>query len=278
MRLDVFLQQKYPQYSRSLLQKMILNEHVTINGKIKTIPKEKVKDGQSIELDTSALSINDQKPLKLEVLYEDSDCVVINKPLGVLVHSKGEYNPEQTVATWLRERKDFTFTSENDRGGIVHRLDRATSGVMICAKNRVALGKLQKQFQLRKAKKVYIARVEGILQQHHAVIDLPIERNPRKPQTFRVGNNGKLAQTEYKVLDKIGSDSILELRPVTGRTHQLRVHMNYLKHPIVGDVLYDGRSASRLFLHAHELEITVPSSERMTFSASVPEIFYESIL
>ena len=188
---------------------MIQNGHVSVDGTVQRVNKEKISDEQSVELDTTALSLSAQTPLELEVLHEDSDCVVINKPLGVLVHSKGAYNPEQTVATWLRGRKDFTFTGENDRGGIVHRLDRATSGVMICAKNRAALGKLQKQFQLRKAKKTYIARIEGAPMEEHAVIDLPIERNPRKPQTFRVGNNGKQAQTEYKILEQIGGDTLL---------------------------------------------------------------------
>lgn len=274
-RLDAFLQQKYPQYSRSLLQKMIKNGHVTIDEEVATTSRQPVRGGQRVELDTSALSNNDDTVLELPVLYEDSDCVVIHKPLGVLCHSKGAYNPEQTVATWLRMRDDFNFPADNERAGIVHRLDRATSGVMICAKNRVALGKLQKQFQLRKAKKTYTARVVGVLEPEHAIIDVPIERNPKKPQTFRVGSNGKTAQTEYQMLQTFaGGDSLVELKPVTGRTHQLRVHLHYIQHPIIGDVLYEGRAASRLYLHATSLEITLPNSTRETFSVDVPAEFY----
>lgn len=165
----------------------------------------------------------------------------------------------------------------NARAGIVHRLDRATSGVMICAKTPEALSKLQKQFSQRKAKKQYAAVVQGHLAQEHAVIDMPIERNPKKPQTFRVGANGKVALTEYKVNQQSHHFSLLELMPQTGRTHQLRVHLTQLGHPILGDALYGGKPADRMFLHAHSLEITVPSSERMTFTAPVPKEFKQTI-
>jgi 23S rRNA pseudouridine1911/1915/1917 synthase len=212
-------------------------------------------------------------------LYEDDDCVVINKPVGALTHSKGAFNPEATVASWLRKRiasgawEATTDGAGNARAGIVHRLDRATSGVMICAKTPEALSKLQKQFSLRKAKKQYVAVVQGHLAEKHAVIDMPIERNPKKPQTFRVGINGKSAITEYEIQKESEHYSIVELAPQTGRTHQLRVHLNQLGHPILGDELYGGKPAERMFLHAHSLEITIPSSERMTFTAPVPPAF-----
>jgi RluA family pseudouridine synthase len=164
---------------------------------------------------------------------------------------------------------------EGERAGIVHRLDRATSGVIICAKTPEALSFLQKQFSQRKAKKRYVAVVQGHMLEEHAVIDMPIERNPKKPQTFRVGVNGKAAITEYQVDQASEHYSLLELQPQTGRTHQLRVHLNQLGHPILGDELYGGKPAERLFLHAYSLEITVPSGERLTFTAPVPDKFQE---
>lgn len=238
-----------------------------------TKPSTKVSLVNAITIDLPELTLDRPQTLELPVIYEDSQCVVIDKPVGVLVHSKGAYNPEATVASWLSTRDGFDFLDSSDRPGIVHRLDRATSGVMICAKNRQALGHLQKQFQTRKAKKAYRARVSGHLKPIHALLDLPIERNPKKPQTFRVGTNGKSAQTEYEVIRQIGSTDYIELRPVTGRTHQLRVHMVHIGHPIVGDTLYGGQKASRMYLHASRLEITLPDSTRKVFTAEVPVRF-----
>src|SRR5690606_15653822 len=143
--------------------------------------------------------------IDIPVIYEDDDCVVICKPLGILTHSKGMYNPEATVATWLSKRPQFNLVNDevNMRSGIVHRLDRATSGVMICAKNQEALTHLQKQFQHRKAKKTYTARITGGISPERALIDLPIERNPKMPQRFRVGQNGKSSQTMYEVIKSV---------------------------------------------------------------------------
>lgn len=277
MRLDARLQLQFPSYSRSLIQKMIKNGHVTVNGEVETKSRVNVNDTHRIELDNSKLTA-DLPDLDLTVIYEDDDCVVVDKPLGILTHSKGAYNPEATVASWLKTRSNFEFPADAERGGIVHRLDRGTSGVIICAKNKAALGKLQKQFQLRKAKKTYIARVAGIPDPAHAQLDLPLERNPKNPQTFKVGPNGKDAQTEYKVIKELDNDqALVELKPRTGRTHQLRVHMAYLKHPIIGDVMYSGPEAKRMYLHAAALEITLPSSERMTFESKMPKDFEEEV-
>ncbi len=272
LRLDAYISQKYPNYSRALIQKLIKRGHVKVSGETEIKPSLLVKGSEMIDLDVSNLSESDVV-LDLDVVYEDENCVVINKPLGVLVHSKGAYNPEATVASWLKTRDSFDFPADNERGGIVHRLDRATSGVMICAKNKKTLGFLQKQFQDRKAKKTYIAVVEGVPKQEHAMIDLPIERNPKKPQTFRVNNNGKPAQTEYKVIESDEKRSLLELKPVTGRTHQLRVHLNYINHPIVGDVMYGGKVNDRMLLHAKSLEITIPGGIRKVFDTKVPKEF-----
>ena len=282
MRLDQHLHKLFPNFSRALIQKLIKSGHVKVNGAVLTKTGQTLKGTEKVEADFN-LETNTDQILELPIIYEDDGCVVLNKPAGVLTHSKGAYNPEPTVATWLATRKGYAFKdeSENMRAGIVHRLDRATSGVMICAKNPNALKHLQKQFQDRKAKKTYIARVQDRVRPEKAIIDLPIERNPKQPQRFRVGANGKPAITAYETLEyiedkKIGIDSLLELKPMTGRTHQLRVHMHYLKHPIVGDTFYDGRKARRLYLHAHLLEITLPSKERVTFEAPMPNDFVEA--
>lgn len=272
IRLDAYISQKYPSYSRALVQKLIKNGHVKLSGVVKTKTSLLVSGSEKVDLDVDILNIMAEK-LELSVIYEDENVVVVDKPLGILVHSKGAYNPEATVASWLKDRSNFDFPADNDRAGIVHRLDRATSGVMICAKNKPTLGFLQKQFQNRKTKKTYTALVNDVPKQLHAMIDLPIERNPKKPQTFRVGANGKSAQTEYKVLKSDTSKSMLELKPVTGRTHQLRVHLSYIGCPIFGDVLYGGKKADRLLLHAKSLEITIPGGERKVFEAKVPPEF-----
>ena len=204
------------------------------------------------------------------VLYEDEEIVVINKPAGVLTHAKGGISQEHTVADMLQPLT--TFASDTNRAGIVHRLDRETSGVLVGARTPAAAEFLQKQFAQRTTKKTYIAIVEGVPKHTEALIDLPIGRSPAKPSTFRVDPKGKSAQTTYYVLDVQNGKSLVKLQPKTGRTHQLRVHMAHIGHPIVGDIVY-GTSAQRMFLHAYQLELTAPNGERMTFTAPVPEEF-----
>lgn len=245
---------------------------MSVNDKVVKKPGQKVKDADRIEVEYDPVSQTEVPEIDLPVLYEDRSCVVINKPLGILSHSKGAFNPEATVATWLDSTGRVKGMS-GERAGIVHRLDRATSGVMICAKTPEALSWLQKQFSERKTKKTYIAVVKGTLTKEQAIIDMPIERNPKKPQTFRVGVNGKPSATAYRVLEQGQKYSLLELKPTTGRTHQLRVHLSHLGHPIIGDTLYGGEGAERLFLHAYQLEITLPNRERKAFEASVPPEF-----
>lgn len=269
-RLDQYVISKQPSFTRSHAVKLIEQGRVLVNNKpqLKAGYKLRPKDNIVINFDENE-KINIPE-IDLEIVYEDNDCIVINKPVGILTHSKGAYNPEATVATWLSARIKGI---DEERAGIVHRLDRATSGVMILAKNADSLSWLQKQFSQRRTKKQYIAITQGIFKQLEAEIDMPIERNPKKPQTFRVGSNGKSASTTYKVIDSSNKYSFVRLRPFTGRTHQLRVHLAQLGHPIVGDQLYGGESADRLYLHAESLEITLPDKSRKTFSVKVPKQF-----
>lgn len=273
-RLDQYVARHLSSLSRSSCRRLIDEGRVLVNGQ----PQKagfKLRPADKVEIQYDEAETANIPEIELPVIYEDENCVVINKPVGVLSHSKGVFNPEATVASWLHAR---LVSAATGRDGIVHRLDRATSGVMICAKTPAALSHLQKQFSLRKAKKTYIAIVSGgILEPAQALIDMPIERNPKQPQTFRVGSNGKPATTEYKVLKTNGQLTLLELKPTTGRTHQLRVHLKHLGHPILGDGLYGGQLAQRLFLHAKSLEITLPGGERRTFQAPVPPEFEEAL-
>lgn len=286
-RLDKALAKMYPQYSRSVIEKLITSGDILVNNNIvKT--KYLLKKTDIITADFSQLEAEPQQ-IDLPIIYEDENVVVINKPIGILAHTKGAFSKEGTVATWLqdhiseasalRARKAEKDGVISNRAGIVHRLDRGTSGVMICAKNEETQRFLQKQFSNRNVKKTYVAVVAGLLPEEQGLIDVPIERNPKKPATFRPGANGKSAQTHFKTLQttnyKLQTFSLVELKPRTGRTHQLRVHLNYLKHPIVGDEFYGGEPAERLMLHAKELEITLPGGNRQTFSAPVPRSFKE---
>jgi len=267
-----------PILSRAFALRLIDDGKVTVNGVIASKGGQKLRSSDVVEIDYDHDKFTIPE-IKLEVLYEDDDCVVVVKPVGLLTHSKGAFNPDASVATWLHNRiedKDLIAQDEyqpNNRAGIVHRLDRATSGVMICAKTAPALTWLQKQFSQRKAKKTYVAITKGHFETEHAIIDMPIERNPKKPQTFRVGINGKPAITEYEVIGTSADESELRLQPQTGRTHQLRVHLSHIGHPISGDEMYGGAQADRLYLHAHQLELTLPDRERKVFTAPVPAAF-----
>jgi 23S rRNA pseudouridine1911/1915/1917 synthase len=268
-RLDQYVITQIPRLSRAFAAKLVEEGKVLVNGTQRK-PGYKVKSADTITIDYEESQLDIVPDIDLPILYEDDDCVVINKPVGVLTHSKGPLSAEATVATFMRSRVQGLG---GDRGGIVHRLDRATSGVLICAKNQEALSFLQKQFANRHVKKTYMAIVSGHLNPEAAIIDMPIERNPQAPATFRVGANGKPSTTTYKVVQAHTQVSLIELKPATGRTHQLRVHLAHLGHPIVGDVLYGGKPAERLFLHAESLEITLPNGERKTFTAPLPPAF-----
>lgn len=302
-RIDKLVADALPQYSRAALHKLFATGHITLDGMADIKPGHKVREGAVIEVDLSLLE-QDQQVVELPILYEDNDVIVIDKPVGIISHARGRYWYEPSVASFLRyhtlkgegltegkvipnalHTPDHLITksyplqlsnADNDRAGIVHRLDRATSGVMICAKNDAALSFLQKQFAGRSVTKTYMAVLEKVPEQQEAVIDAPIERNPKKPSMFRVGPTGKAAQTHYKVLKTNGERCLVEFTPKTGRTHQLRVHSLYIKCPILGDEFY-GTAEKRLYLHAHTLRITLPSGEERLFTAPLPKEFEDAL-
>ncbi len=269
----------YPDYSRSALVKLF-DLGVITKTKRPLRPGDKIQPNDKIVADISAL----QKPaeaIELPILYEDENVIVIDKPVGVISHARGRYWDEASVASFVRSKVTSDLNNKGaglpgwspERPGIVHRLDRATSGVMICAKNPKTMSLLQKQFAQRKTKKSYLAIIEGTLEPKSALIDVPIDRNPKKPQTFEPSAKGKPSQTQYEVINTTNKYSLVKLTPATGRTHQLRVHLKYLNHPIVGDELYGGQPAERLYLHANTLEITLPGGHRKVFESPMPTSF-----
>ena len=271
-RLDLRLVEDYPEYSRSSWQKFIKAGYVSVNGETVTTPKTDVNVIDTVAVELPAK--NDYSINEIPIIYQDDNVVVIDKPAGMLTHSKGELNDEFTVAEFFRKFTDNA--SGTNRPGIVHRLDRDTSGVLIGAKNDEAADKLKKQFAQRTVAKTYIAILQGVPKMLEARVDVPIGRNPAAPGSFRVDAKGKAAITDYKVLSTDGELSLVDLRPKTGRTHQLRVHMKFLGTPIVGDRLY-GKPGERLYLHARSLEITLPGGERKTFSSPLPLEFTDKL-
>lgn len=258
-RLDHLLVEQNKDYNRSTLQSFIRMGFVTVDGKV--IKKPNVKFERTAKIILSEPAKNKALP-KLKTIYEDENVEVFDKPAGLLSMAKGEYCPEPTL---------------EDYGLLVHRLDRDTSGVVILAKNEETQKMLRKQFQDRKTHKTYYAIVEGRPKLDEAMIDLPIARNLKHPTTFQVDPKGKEAKTHYKVLKTDGKFSLLELKPESGRTHQLRVHLKYIGTPILGDPVYGtGKKAKRLFLHAKELEITIPGKPenlRKNFESDLPKEF-----
>lgn len=269
-RLDVLLAERYPENSRSTWQKYIKKSCVKVNGIEVSSPKQEVTEADDITI--TLPEIEDYSQNDLPIIYIDDHVIVINKPAGILTHSKGAINEEFTVADFFR--RYTTVGLDSNRPGIVHRLDRDTSGVMIGARTPEAFELLKSQFADRKVKKTYMAVVVGTPSNPSATIDLPIGRNPSSPSTFRVDAGGKSAITKYDVLETNRKYSLLELRPHTGRTHQLRVHMAYIGTPIYGDRVY-GKPADRLYLHAQQLEITIPHSDRQTFTSKIPSSFQD---
>ncbi len=272
IRIDKFLSNIVSDLSRSEIGKLFAKGQILVNSVV-VKPSYKIKLNDEIDL-----SYNESKApesiVNIPMIYEDDCVIVIDKPAGILSHSKGAQNLEQTVESSI---KDKLIDYDYNRAGIVHRLDRATSGVMICAKTRDSYRWLQSQFSQRKVTKVYFAVVSGNFTVPSAIIDLPIMRDQKNKSRFKVDSRGKNSITKYSVVSDNSKYSLLELKPKTGRTHQLRVHLRYLKHPIVGDTFYEGEPADRLYLHASKLTIRLISGELKTFESKIPDQFFEKM-
>ncbi len=277
-RLDHYVLAKHPGLSRSYAARLIDEGKVLVNGEVSK-PGYRIREKDKVAINFDPTELEQIEDIDLPILYEDKDVLVIDKPAGVISHSRGKFWNEPSVASFVRQKprlsdwKDGQADQEGERAGIVHRLDRVTSGVMVCAKNAEAMSFLQKQFSKRQVKKTYIAIVSGHLEPLEAIIDMPIARNPSRPQTFRADPTGKEARTKYFVEESVGSHDKVRLEPETGRTHQIRVHLHETGHPIVGDHLYGGEEADRLFLHAVSLELKLPSGEHKVFESPLPDNF-----
>jgi 23S rRNA pseudouridine1911/1915/1917 synthase len=267
-RVDVATAGAMPALSRAYVRRLVDDQRVLVNNQsVRPGYRLRLSDTLTIDFDTSEL---DQIPdIDLPVIYEDENVLVVNKPAGIISHARGRFWNEPSVASFVRQKTGLI----GERAGIVHRLDRATSGVMICAKNTKALAHLQKQFSDRSVKKTYLAIVEGQPEPPEALIDAAIERHPARRQTFRTNLGGRSAVTYYRVVKNLDRYSAVRLVPKTGRTHQLRVHMAFIKHPVVGDELYGARAAERLYLHAAVLAITLPGGQHRVFRAKKPAEF-----
>ncbi|MGB4762111.1 MAG: RluA family pseudouridine synthase [Candidatus Saccharimonas sp.] len=269
-RLDVLLAERHPETSRSTWQKYIKAGYIQVNDDIVITPRQEVSPTDHVAISLPA--VDDFKSHELPVLYLDDDVIVVNKPAGILTHSKGAMSDEFTVAEFFR--RYTTVGLDGDRPGIVHRLDRDTSGVIIGARTPEAYNLLTKQFADRKAKKTYLAITHGIPKQPKARVEIPIGRNPSSPSTFRADSKGKAAITDYEVFAQHTSHALVQLYPQTGRTHQLRVHMAYLGTPILGDRVYgSAKSGERLYLHAQQLDITTRIGQAHSFTAPIPDEF-----
>ncbi|MDR2729644.1 MAG: RluA family pseudouridine synthase [Treponema sp.] len=288
-RLDRYISENIRLFTRSQIKTRGLK--VKVNGKNVKLSRI-IKPGDFLELEWEDLPPDGIIPqnIPLDIVYEDERCIVINKQQGLVVHP-GAGNRQGTLANAIYYRKlqkrndiqkNINNTSKNLRAGIVHRLDKETSGLIICAYDDEAHHFLSEQFKTRKVKKTYLAIVQGRLDDKNGRLETFIARDGGNRKRFSVSNNGKFAVTLYKALKTWDTYSLVLLRPKTGRTHQLRLHMKYLGHPVLGDALY-GRTDkifpdASLMLHSKTLEITIPGeNEARIFTLPVPKRFMDVI-
>lgn len=279
-RLDRALAEALPDLSRTQLQKLIKEGDVQLSGQpVKA--SLRLEQSATLTITLPAIVDTELKPeaIPLDICYEDEDILVINKPAGMVVHPAVGHESGTLVHAILSHCPDLPGVGGEKRPGIVHRLDKDTSGLMIVAKNDHALRFLQKQFKERTVEKTYLALVEGDVQPPAALIDAPIGRDPRQRKKMAVIRSqsftSRPAQTSYELLTSFGDFSLLECHPHTGRTHQIRVHMAFIGHPLVGDVVYGHRKQKiqleRHFLHAAAITFLRPSDhEPLSFKTELP--------
>ena len=275
-RLDKVIAAAVADLSRSTIQRLIKTSQVTVNGTTSK-PSYRVELGDEVrvviphEKPTEVLA----EPISLDVIYEDQDIMAVNKPAGLVVHPAYGHESGTLVNAVLARCPEILDVGGPDRGGIVHRLDMLTSGLILVAKNEAAHAALQRQFKKRHVSKTYLALVENQPTPRQGLIDAPVGRDKRQRKRMAVVKTGREARTAYKVLESFERHSLVELHPETGRTHQLRVHLAWLGCPVVGDKVYGYRRQQLLkdrhFLHAYQLEFTHPSTdEPLSLEAPLP--------
>jgi 23S rRNA pseudouridine1911/1915/1917 synthase len=277
-RLDRYISDHLPDLSRSMVQRLIKEKYVRVNGKpTKASYFPAVGDTVEVEIPAPPSTEPGPEQLPLQVVYEDSDLLVINKPPGMVVHPAPGHESGTLVNALLAYRPDIARADlDPARPGIVHRLDRDTSGLLVVAANRDIQSKLQRLFKSRQAEKVYLALLYGNVSPDEAAIEAPIGRDPHHRQRMTVlAEGGRYARTEYRVREHLPGTTLVEARLLTGRTHQLRVHFASIGYPVVGDKIYGHRrqtiEAPRQMLHAWRLSFRHPATgEQMTFTAEMP--------
>jgi len=283
LRLDQLLARRLPQYSRSRLQQLIRSRFVRLND-ASTRPRQIVRAGDKIDVrepPVEQIEIQPQR-IPLDVLFEDDDLIVINKPAGLTVHPGAGQREQTLVNALLSHCTTLSGIGGKERPGIVHRLDRETSGCLVVAKNDLAHRELSRQFADRNVEKIYLALVAGKLRKPAGVIEERIGRHPVHRQRMSVTTKrGRTAKTEYRVLRSTGDASLIECRLHSGRTHQVRVHFHHLGHAVLGDKVYAPRVAKnfpRQMLHAWKLGFRHPrTGEWKQFQAPVPDDFKEAV-
>ena len=283
LRLDQFLAKQLPEYSRSRLQQLIRSGFVRLN-KQTTRPRQIVRGGDKIHLIEPPLEKIEMRPepIPLDVLFEDDDLIIINKPTDLTVHPGAGQREHTLVNALLSNCTTLSGIGGKERPGIVHRLDKETSGCLVVAKNDIAHRELSKQFAARTVEKIYLALVAGKLRKPTGVIEENIGRHPVQRKRMSVSSKrGRAAKTEYRVIRSSYQASLVECRLHSGRTHQIRVHLHHLGHPVLGDKIYAPRFAKnfhRQMLHAWKLGFRHPcTGEWRSFEASLPADFNEAI-
>ena len=281
LRLDKVLVSFCPDKSRSYLSKLITEGHCLVNG-VSQKASFKVKDGDEITLDIPEpieLKVTSED-IPLDIVYEDNDILIINKPQGMVVHPSTGHREHTLVNAILHHCTDLSGINGVIRPGIVHRIDKDTSGLICIAKNDTAHEFLANQLKDHTMRRTYIALVRGIIKENSGTINMPIGRHPVDRQKMAVNrNNGKDAITNFKVLKRFNNHTLLECSLVTGRTHQIRVHFSEINHPVEGDPLYCGKDYARIYkggqlLTAIKLELIHPTTHQlMEFKIDLPDYF-----
>ena len=277
-RVDAFLSQKIKELSRSQLQKAIEQERVKVNQTIRK-SSYKLKEGDKVEIEFELRKPDkvEGEDLPLEIIYKDSHLLVINKPSGIVVHPGAGNKQGTLINALLFHFPQLKGIGPEERPGIVHRLDKETSGVMVVARTLGAYRDLQQQFKRRQVKKVYSGLVWGRMPEKEGLIDWALGRHVKHGQRISVRTKKpRPAETFYTVQEELGNFTLLEIRPVTGRTHQVRVHFAASGHPLVGDVRYGRRKSKikcpRLFLHASRLSFLHPDTgKKIEFTSPLSE-------
>ena len=276
-RLDKFLARMAPELTRSHIQKLIERGDVLVDGK-RQKAGYKARGGETVRLTLPAPEPTEILPedLPLDILYEDEDIIVVNKARGMVVHPAAGVTAGTLVNALLYHCKDLSGINGEIRPGIVHRLDKDTSGVMVCAKNDRAHVSLAKQIKEKSARRTYLAIVHGNIPEESGTIKGAIGRHPTERKQMAIVEGGKPAVTHFRVLERYGAYTLVECRLETGRTHQIRVHMTSIGHPLVGDPKYGRRkhpfSIQGQALHSKSLDLVLPATgEAMHFEAPLPK-------